>query len=315
MKSFSARVLAVVAILSLIGNVLMYLRYSTGRPLVTVGSSVITKKEYQDQLEHQAGQAVLSKLVLDKLVTQAAAKAGVSPTNKDVDARIAAIERRAPQLLTPYQQDPSKMAEFRQDLWNNIALENLRAHEVNVTPSEVAAYYNAHKAAFALPQQVKTITVVSPSSMDAATAADLLRQKTPLDVIARQPRLHVIGVNGYSANLEGLPLALRKQISDYCQRGKIGDVRTFHLNSPKESTFLTFQVVSSSQAAIPPLAQIQGQVARIVQLERAPSEQEELSRLYQASKPTFNSEKYAAYFDALDHAPQGQSDHKTANVP
>ena len=315
MKSFSARVLAVVAVLSLIGNVLMYLRYSTSRPLVTVGGSVITKKEYQDQLEHQAGQAVLSKMVFEKLIRQAAAKAGVSPTAKDVDDRIAAIERRAPALLTPYQQDKTKMSEFRQDLWNNIALENLRVNEVKVTPSEVTAYYQTHIAAFALPQQVKSITVVSSSSIDAATAADLLSQKTPLDVIARQPRLHVIGVNGYSANLESLPLALRKQIRDYCQHGRIGDVRTFHLDSPKDSVFLTFQMVSSSKAAIPPLALIQGQVTRLAQLERAPSEQEELARLYQTAKPTFNSEKYAAYFDAVDHTPQGRNDSKTASIP
>ncbi len=315
MKSFSARVFAIVAVLSLIGNVLMYLRWSPSRPLATVGGSVITRRDYQNHLEYQAGQAVLSKLVLDKLVAQAAAREGVTPTTKDVDARIAAIERRAPQLLTPYQQDETKMSEFRQDLRTNIALENLRVNEVKVTPSEVAAYYNAHKATFALSQQVKSITVISPSSMDAATATDLLRQKTPLDVIARQPRLHVIGVNGYSANLQGLPLALRKQISNFFQHGKIGDVRTFHFTSPKESTFLTFQVVSISQAAIPPLGQIQDQVTRIVQLERAPSEQEELARLYQTSKPTFNSEKYAAYFDALDHAPQGQNANKNANVP
>ena len=315
MKLLSARVLAVVAVLSLIGNVLMYLRYSSNRPLATVGGSVITKKEYQDQLEHQAGPAVLNKMVFERLIRQAAAKAGVSPTAKDVDARIAELERRAPTLLTPYQQDKTRMSEFRQDLWNTLALESLRVQEVKVTPSEAVAYYQAHKTDFALPQQVKSILVVSSSSIDAATAADLLRQKTPLDVIARQPRLHVVGVNGYSANVQTLPLNQRTQISNFCRRAKIGDVRTFPVNSPQGRAYLTFQVVTASQAVTPPLPQIQSQVTRLVQLKRAPSELEELARLYQAAKPVFSSERYAAYFDAVSHAPQGAAEKTAAGGP
>ena len=106
MKFLSARLLAVVAVLSLIGNVLLYMRYSTNRPLVTVGNEAITKKQYQDQLEHQGGQAVLSKMVLEKLVTQAATRDGVMATTKDVDDRIASVERRAPQLFDPVSTRP-----------------------------------------------------------------------------------------------------------------------------------------------------------------------------------------------------------------
>ncbi len=316
MKSIAARILAVVAVLSLIANVLLYLRYSTGRPLATVGGDVITKKQYQDQLEHQIGQSVLSKMVFQQLVTQAAAKAGVTPSAKDVDDRIAAIARRAPQLLAPYQSDPNKLAEFKQDLSTNIALENLRIKDVKLTPAEVAAYYAKHQTEFALPQQVKTTTVVTPNSMNAATATDLLRQHTPTDVIARQSGMHVIGVNGYSPNLEGLPPALKKQISDYVQKAKTGDVRTFHVDAPGGGVFLTFQVANSSSASVPPLTQVQGQAERAARLERAPSESEELARLYQAAKPTFSADKYAAYFETIQKYPLGkEGSKKTANMP
>lgn len=317
MKSFSARVLAVIAVVSLIGNVLLYLRYSSGRPLVTVGSETITKKQYLDQLEHESGQAVLSKLVCDKLIAQEAARDGVTPTPQDIDARIKVIERIQPQLLTPYNQDPAKMDEFRQDIATNMALENLRIKDVALSPAAVAAYYAAHREMFKLPQQVRATTVVTQNKIDADTATDLLRQKTPPDVIARQPRLLVVGMNGYNPDLTALPVSLRQQISGFVNAAKIGAVKTFALAAPhQEPLFMTFQVTQSSRETVPPLTQIRDQVERQARLALAPTEQAEMARLYQAAKPTFNSDKYAAYFDGFQHEPSSQDGgKKTASVP
>ena len=299
-----------IAVLSLIANVLLYMRYSSGRPLVTVGSEVITKKQYQDQLEHQAGQQVLSKMVFDKLVTQAATRNGVMPTAKDVDAQVKDIQRRSPQVLAPYDQDPAKMAEVRQDLQTALALENLRIKDVALTPAEVAAFYAKNKARFALPQQIQATTVVTQNAVDAATAADLLRQKTPPDVIARQPRLMVVGANGYNPDLGTLPPALKQQVSSFVQHAPVGGTKTFQ----DGKYYMTFQVTKASQATLPPLAQIRAQVERQARLERAPAPQAEMARLFQAAKPAFNSDKYAAYFDAVQKYPIGQgADNKTAS--
>ncbi len=312
MKTFSMRVLAVVAVLSLIGNVLLYMRYSTTRPLVTVGGEVITKKQYQDQLEHQAGQQVLSKMVFDKLVAQAAARDGVTPTSQDVDDQIKDIQRRSPQLLTPYTQDPVKMAEVRQDLQSAIALENLRIKDVALTPADVAAFYMNNRAKFVLPHQVQATTVVTQNAVDAATAADLLHQNTPLDVLARQPRIHVVGLNGYNPDMGTLLPATKQQVSAFVNTAKRGDVKTLR----QGPLFLTLQVTRSDAAALPPLAKIRSQVEREARLERAPAPQAEIARLYQAAKPTFNSDRYAAYFDALQKYPVGQDESKkTASVP
>ena len=148
MKSFSVRLLAVVAVLSLAANILLYFRYSTSRPIVTLGGQAISRKQFQDVLESQAGQPVLNKLVFESLVTQAAAQANLTPTPQDIQSRIDAIQRRAPQVLTPYSADPVKMEQFRHDLGTSIALENLRMQGVTLTPAAVTAYYNVHKAEF-----------------------------------------------------------------------------------------------------------------------------------------------------------------------
>ncbi len=301
MKSFTARILLVLLVLSVAANVLLYLRWSTSRPLVTVGSAVITKKQFQDQLEHDQGQTVLTRLVFTSLVSQAASRAGVTPTESDIDGRIAGIQRQSPQVLTPYSGDPVKMAQFRQDLTMSMALENLRIHDVALSPAQVTDYYNRHSAEFLLPQQTITSTVVSGSAMDAATAATLLRQNDPLDVIGRQPRLRVVGIGGYNPNMQSLPKALQKQTSDWAQQAGVGAVQTFRSGA----YFLTFQVNKRLPAVVPPLSQIRGEVERSARLAVAPSQQEEMARLYQTAKPSFNSDRYAGYFTGIEHYPLG----------
>ena len=315
MKSFPARIFAVVAVLSLICNALLYLRYTNSRPLVTIGSTVITKKAYQDQLEYTAGETVIKRLVLSALVMQAAHKENVAPTETDVNARIALLERRSPQVLVPYSQDPEKMSLFRQDLMTEIALENLRVKKVHVNAAQVQNYYAAHKADIALPEQVKTTTVVTQNSVDAATATDLLNQKVPTDVLVRQPRLAVVGMNGYNPDLQGLTPALKQQISDALHVMKTGEIRTFR----QGEYFLTFRVDKNSGASVPPLAQIKDQVTRLAALEVAPSADAELATLYQQTRPEFhsNEDKFAPFFNTYATMPLTESGNtrKTARIP
>jgi len=313
MKSFSSRLLAVIAVLSLLANVLLYMRYSTNRPLMTVGSEIITKKQYMDTLEHQAGQEVLSKMVLTKLIMQAATQAGVVPTTQDVDAQIKEIERTSPQILAPYMQDQGKMAEFKQDLTAKLALDSLRIKDVALSPTEVAAYYAQHKAQFALPQQVMTTTVITNNAVDASTAADLLRQNQRPDAIGRQPRMSVVGVNGYNPDLSVLPATVREQISSTIRVMKAGDVKTFQ-SGP---WFLTMRVSRNNRAEVPSLDQVRPQVEREARLEKAPSAAKMLARLYQSAKPTFqyDKDKYSSYFAAVQNYPVDSADsNKTARV-
>lgn len=299
MKSYTVRVLAVIAAISLIANVLMYFRYTSNRPLVTFGNTAITKKQFQDQCEYDAGQTVLTKLVFTALVSQAAARAGVVPTASDIDDRIQAIERQSPQVLAPFSQDTVKMAQFRQDLATSMALENLRIQNVALSPAQIADYYAHHKSQLALLPQANTTVVVTQNSVDAGTAADLLRSNDPPDVISRQAGMKVVGIGGYHPDLQSLPIGLRKQTTDWATSAKIGAIKTFRSGS----YYLIFQVTGRKPAVVPPLSQIRGEVERAARLELAPSQPEELARLYQDAKPSFNSDKYAAYFASVQQYP------------
>ena len=306
MKSYSVRVLAVIAAVSVIVNVLLFFRYSSSRPIVTVGGTAVTKKQFQDQLEHDDGQAVLTKLVFTALVTQAAARAGVLPTGGDVEDRMQALARQAPQVLAPVSRDPIKLAQFRQDLAANMALENLRIQDVALSPAQIAGYYAQHKSDFALPPQATTTVVVTQNTVDAATAADLLRQNDPPDVIGRQPRLRVVGIGGYNPDLSVLPPSLKTETTDWATQAKVGSVRTFQAGA----FYLTFRVTGRQPAVVPPLPQVRGQVERAARLALAPSQPEELARLYRSAKPEFTSDKYAAYFASVQQYPAASEEVK-----
>ncbi len=299
MKPIVTGSLAAVAVLSLTANALMYLRYSTSRPLVTVGSQVITKKNYQDAVNAQTQGGVLRKMVLADLVTQAAAAAHVLPSDADVDARIAEIRRADPQALSGADADPARMADFRQDVRENLALDNLRMQGVTVSAGEVAEFYAQHKAAFSLQRQVQTVVVATQNDVDAAAAAGLLQQSVPVDVIARQPRLHVVGMDGFTVNMSALPPATAARFSTLVLHMNAGQVRTFPADA---ATILVVKAARVSPTGTPPLSQIAPMVTKIVRLQKAPSEAAELAKLYRQAPPVFSVAKYQTYFTDLDGA-------------
>lgn len=312
MKNWIIAVLVVLCIVSLIGNGLLFERYSTSRPLVKIGSDAITKKQYQDAVDYQTQGAVLRKMVFASIVEQAAKKAGVTPDKKDVDARIALIERTKPEMLQAANQDPAKMASLRDDLKTDIALDNLRTQGITATPAEVAAFYQKNKRAFALPMQIQTTTVVASNAVDASTAAQLLKDNTPLDVIARQPRLLVAGVKGFNPNFSGLPPAVTKQLSATVQSMKTGQVKVV----PVGKQFLIFRANKNLSAGIPPLSQIKDQVAEYVKLQKAPPANVEMAKLYKGAKPDFEVDTYSKYFADIQTAADDASsaDKKTASA-
>lgn len=308
MKKFAVVLLALVAVGSLAANVLLFQRYSTRRPLMRIGSEVITRKEFQDALEYQAGKAVLNKIAYAKIVMQAAKKAGVTPTDKDVDARIAEIERVNPALLAGAKQDVVKMQQMKQDIATDLALENLRVQGVTLSDAEVAAYYKQNAKQFALPAQARTTVVVAQNAVDAATAAELLRRDVKPDTIARQPRLSVVGVGGFSPDWSRLSPKTTQQLSSAVFKLKPGGVATV----PLGKEFVVVKVSKQISAGVPALGNIKERVVRNAKLQKAPTPTAMLAKLYKDAGVTFEVDRYSSYFDEIRQLSE-QSPKRTAD--
>jgi len=288
-----ALLMGAVTVAALAGMALMYFRFTPARPLVTIGNHVIQRKEYLAKLDEAAGQSVLTKIVFADLVRQAALKAGAMPTAAQIDARFADMQRHGQALPTG-----AALASFREDATLDMAMENLRIAGVTVSPTEVAQIYAKNKALLTEPAQVQSILVVTPSSFGAQNATALLTQGKTAAQIAAVPEMHVDGENGFHINMNSLPGPLHKKIVQTALEMSSGQITSV----PVGTGFLVIKCLQKTPAHLPSLPEIQEKLTRAVKLQKAPSASVEMAKLYKANKPSFDMDRYAAYFAGIDHA-------------
>ncbi|BDI28794.1 putative peptidyl-prolyl cis-trans isomerase YacD [Capsulimonas corticalis] len=267
-------------------------------PLITVGGETISRSDYLQILEDQYGKGVLQKLVFGSLIRQAAAKAGVTPTDADVDKRLAEVLRREPQIVPDAQRAPEQRKQFVANLKLDLSLENLRLRNISLTDDEAQQYYTAHSAEYELPQQAKTTIVVTDSTEDSLIAENLLKTGVSESAIAQKPGLHVVGVDGFNVNMDALSPADRTRISDLVLLAKPKEVKTVKV----QNHFLTIRVISKDAKRIPPLAEIKSDVVRAAKLAKAPSAAAMIRTLYLQNPPTFQDQKYESDFDDVNPA-------------
>jgi hypothetical protein len=312
MKKLIIPLLAIISIGSLGANVFLWKKYSSSKPVLRFGEESVSLKDYRDALEFQYGMSTLRKLTLSKIVNSAAKKAGVYPAESAVDARIAELERVQPKLLEAAKQSATSMDQFKKDLATDIALESLRIKEVTVTPAEVEKYYNANKQRFFLPPQAKAMIVATQNETDAATAAEMLRNKdvTPA-IIAQQPRLIVLGYNGAPNLVNALSPADRKRISDMVFKNPPGKVSRMSVSGkgPQNQTITYHFIIrneSQAKPELPPLDKIRDQVTRMVKASKARPETAVMADLYKQANITFEMD-YKHYFRDLEQISQEPS--------
>jgi len=278
-----------VAVLALLGLFLTSQRFSPLRAIAVVGGQSITKRDYDEALEQKDGGKMLHDLVSDALVRQAADRAGVLPTEGDVAARLALIGQRDPGLAQAAEAEGS-LSLLRDQIQAQMALENLRFHDVSVSDAEVRRYYEAHRANFQQRARASMTLVAADTAAGAEAAAADLHDGIPPDILAEQKGLHVAGQNGYQVNL-GTPPG--RALSESWKTMRVGQIRTGRLGKQ----FLVAQMVSVQPAQTIPLQDIKADVTRLARLDKAVSAEAELARLYQANPPAFPVDKYARYFD------------------
>jgi len=154
---------------------------------------------------------------------------------------------------------------------------------------------------------------VADTSTDAATAATLLKSNTPVDVIARQPRIHVNGVSGYIVHLDALDRDTYRKVGQSIFSLRAGDVKVVPIRLQEKPLYLVFRVQNSDTAQVLPLAQVKDRAARLVRLAKATSPRIELVRLYQSNPPKFDSDRYASYFSEIQSVDTGDK-RKTAST-
>lgn len=309
LRRFASRCVYVLAVVSVLANVVLFTRWSPSRALLTVGKHTVSKRDYEANLDAAAGKAVLSRMVVAELIRQAAAQAGVTPTASQIDARTALLRREG---ALP----PQPAADLRDAIGQDLALENLRMRGISVSDADIAAEYAKHPEKFRLPAQMSATLVVAAGPDKAAQATHLLQTGVTPSAIAAVPGLQVDGVNGFALPAGALSPGLRQTILGMHD----GEVKVFLSRGSGAS--LVARANSHTPGALPPLPQVRDLVAREIKLQKAPTAPAELLTLYAANKPVFDMTNYQPYLGDLDaaasHLPPAataKAAPKTASLP
>jgi len=309
MKRVLVVLLSLVALGSSLGMVLLYRRYSTSRPVVRFDGGSVTVRDFRDRMELVAGRQILTKMVLRRILIASAAKAGVAPSEKDIDRRIAFIKQRDPQSIGRAESNPTALLIFREDIASDLALEALTAANVKISPAEVQAFYKANARQFARLQQKDTTVAATTNAVDCSKAENLMKERDASGkfrfdggTLARQPRIEVLGMNS-TFNFAQMGRAKYEAFKSTLLAMSSGTVRTFPVATSGPHKFLTVRIEESRSAGTPPLDEIRTEVERAAKIAKAGGNEarmKTLVKIYKSAKTEFEMPQYATYFEDID---------------
>ncbi len=125
---------------------IMLLAGCGGRTVVVVNGEKITKEELRNEAEKVAGQDILRTLIMEKIISQAAKKEGVYPTNEEVDRELEFRKRENPTLLEDLRKQGLTIEDYKKKLVVNLAETNLLIKGIEITDKEVEEAFNKNKS-------------------------------------------------------------------------------------------------------------------------------------------------------------------------
>ena len=300
--------LLVVMLSSLAVNVFLVSKFSSQRAFAQTAGKKITYGTYQNALETRFGRETLRRLVLTQLIGDAARKAGVYPSEAEVAAYDAEMQRTTPLL---YEAQRLKVQEsqtaLQQEMATLLALENLRIQNIEISPVELQNWWRKNHARLRLPIQAQTIMVATPphDPVKAAKIRSLLAGEIPPYLIAKEPDTQVVGIGGYEPDWANMPPNAAQMLNETIFRLQQGEVTSVDTDKATYTIRLLAQTggakgqVADFETLPKPL---QEQVARVARLEKAPTVATTLKKLYKEAHIVWEMTPYAAYLNDLEAA-------------
>lgn len=170
---------------------------SVANPSPTVLNSRMTRENYYKRLENLpykdpqtgqsllAGQAVLTRLIDEQLILELADIEKVSPTENQVNERLAQADRSG-NLDLKLKQLGYSNDQFRDMLTVEQALFNLQTKGVKIDPGEVKAYYEQNQdTLFTQPEQVEVAAIFLKDKAASDKAMKMLKAGTDFGSVAK----------------------------------------------------------------------------------------------------------------------------------
>ena len=135
---------------------------------------------------------ILRELVVEEIIEQRAAKLGLTATDAEVDAKLQEMKASytEDQFNARLRASGLTLDQLRHDLRRSLTQTKLLNKEINskitVTDADVAAYFNAHKAEFNLPENEYHLAQIIVTTAPAPNAGNLQNSKATSDADAKK---------------------------------------------------------------------------------------------------------------------------------
>lgn len=176
--------------------------------VATVNGKELTEPEFWRRCERMVGGAsdtavgyhVLREWLQQTLAEEEAARKGLLPTSQDVEKRVRAVRRqfevRGQDLDEWLASRGRTQVTFREDLRQQLIVENLLTEGVTVTDAEVVTYYSNNKALLGVGEQIRISRITVDTREAAREAEAALKKGTPFEQVARKYSIDPFRNNG-----------------------------------------------------------------------------------------------------------------------
>lgn len=151
--------------------------FNRATAIAIVNGERITRKDFLEKLESQAGMAVLSEMINNALVAQEASKAGVEVSQERLDEEMGKIKANlGDQFEYTLSMYGMTEASLRTTLYQNLLAYEISTKDIVVTDEQIAKDYEENKDYYLEPAQVKASHILVRTKEEAQAVLDELKK-------------------------------------------------------------------------------------------------------------------------------------------
>lgn len=275
--------------------------------IATVNGEAISCGDFASQMNARVGREVLQNMIEQDIILQWAEKAGVPPTDAQVDKQIQ-IQKDEGQ----YDEQVKALGEemLKQELTKMVARVNLAKKYVKITDAEVAQGYESMKPRFVRGPRKYVAVIINADKAKLEKADKEIKDGKDFDEVAKKysdrrvsprPPLKIWVAEGQ----QGMPPALLKAAKDTAVDKTSGVVELSQPMGP--STNILIKVLDSQPAINKKLADVREEVKDTVALQKSqydPDFSKKLNEKMKAAKVEINIPRYEDLTEQFKNPPE-----------
>ncbi len=153
--------------------------YGKEEVLAEVNGEKIKKGEFYDRLETEAGKAIFSQMLAEKLIKQAASDADITVSSKEIDEEINQIKAQfgSEELFSLILAQNGLTEEIlREQIEYSIYAFKLSTKDVVITEEDAKAYFEKNKTKFDTPEQVRISHILLKTEKEAEEVLEQIKK-------------------------------------------------------------------------------------------------------------------------------------------